>query len=129
MHAQMGEPTDLQRAQALLREARSAFAEMGATGFVAFADERIEALRADMHTRLQAHGKVSRELAVAGRIQEGLLPEEVPARRAGNWRQRWSRPARPRAISTILSPCPTAIWAWSLPTWRTRAPALPSIWR
>ena len=52
---------------------------MGATGFVAFADERIEALRADMHARLQAHGKVSRELAVAGRIQEGLLPEEVPA--------------------------------------------------
>jgi serine phosphatase RsbU (regulator of sigma subunit)/tetratricopeptide (TPR) repeat protein len=78
MHAQMGEPTDLQRAQALLREARSAFAGMGATGFVEFADERIEALRADMHARLQAHGKVSRELAVAGRIQEGLLPEEVP---------------------------------------------------
>jgi serine phosphatase RsbU (regulator of sigma subunit) len=78
IHVRMGEPTDLQRAQALLREARSAFVEMGATGFVEFADERLEALRVEMHTRLQAHGKASRELAVAGRIQEGLLPDKVP---------------------------------------------------
>ncbi len=78
LHIEMGEPTDLQRAQALMREARSAFAEMGATALVEYADERTESLRADMHARLQAHDKVSRELAVAGRIQEGLLPEEVP---------------------------------------------------
>ena len=78
LHIEMGEPADLQRAQALMREARSAFADMGATALVAYADERLEALRADMHARIRAHGKVSRELAVAGRIQEGLLPEEVP---------------------------------------------------
>jgi serine phosphatase RsbU (regulator of sigma subunit) len=78
LHIEMGEPTDLQRAQALMREARSAFAEMGVTALVEYADERTESLRANMHARLQAHDKVSRELAVAGRIQEGLLPEEVP---------------------------------------------------
>ncbi len=78
LHVQTGEPADLQRAQALMREARSAFAEMGATAFMEYADERMESLRADMHARLQDHDKVSRELAVAGRIQAGLLPEEVP---------------------------------------------------
>ncbi|NIV36761.1 MAG: SpoIIE family protein phosphatase [Anaerolineae bacterium] len=78
LHVQLGQPTDLQRAQALMREARSAFAEMGATALVEYADERIEALRADTHARLQAHDQVSRELAVAGRIQAGLLPEELP---------------------------------------------------
>jgi serine phosphatase RsbU (regulator of sigma subunit) len=38
----------------------------------------MDALRVEMHTRLQAQGYASRELAVAGRVQEGLLPEEVP---------------------------------------------------
>ena len=78
IHARLGEPTDLQRAQALLREARSAFAEMGAPGYADTADERLDALRAEMHARLQAQGTASRELAAAGRIQEGLLPEDVP---------------------------------------------------
>ena len=78
LHVQMGQPTDLQRAQALMREARSAFAEMGAAALVEYTDEQLEALRADTHARLQAHDQVSRELAVAGRIQAGLLPEEVP---------------------------------------------------
>ena len=78
VHIQIGKPTGLQRAQALLREARSTFAGMGATGYADVTDERLETLRAHMHATLRAHGKVSRELAVAGRIQEGLLPEEVP---------------------------------------------------
>ena len=75
---QIGEATDLQRAQALLREARSTFAEMGATGYVEAAEQQLDALRANLQARLQAHGQVSKELAIAGRIQEGLLPEAVP---------------------------------------------------
>jgi serine phosphatase RsbU (regulator of sigma subunit) len=79
IHARRGEPTDLQRGQALLREARNAFTEMGATGYAGEADKRLEALRVEMHNRLQAQGKALGELAVAGRIQAGLLPEKVPA--------------------------------------------------
>jgi serine phosphatase RsbU (regulator of sigma subunit)/tetratricopeptide (TPR) repeat protein len=78
IHARLGEPTDLQRAQALLREARNAFAEMGATGYADEAAKRLEALRGEMHNRLLAQGQALGELAVAGRIQAGLLPEEVP---------------------------------------------------
>jgi len=78
LHARLGEPTDLQRAQALLREAQSAFEEMGAIGYAQAAREQLEALRAAMYARLQAQDYASRELAVAGRVQEGLLPEEVP---------------------------------------------------
>jgi serine phosphatase RsbU (regulator of sigma subunit) len=78
IHARLGEPTDLQRAQALLREARNAFAAMGATGYEDEAEQRLETLRGEMHARLLAQGKALGELAVAGRIQEGLLPEAVP---------------------------------------------------
>jgi serine phosphatase RsbU (regulator of sigma subunit) len=78
IHARLGEPTDLQRAQALLREARNTFAEMGATGYADEADQRLETLRGEMHARLLVQGKALGELAAAGRIQEGLLPEEVP---------------------------------------------------
>jgi serine phosphatase RsbU (regulator of sigma subunit) len=78
VHMRRGEPADLQRAQALLREARDAFEEMGAPGYLPWVDEQLEALRADMYSRALAHGKASQELAVAGRIQEGLLPTETP---------------------------------------------------
>ncbi|MFN2219560.1 MAG: SpoIIE family protein phosphatase [Anaerolineae bacterium] len=78
IHARLGEPTDLQRAQALLREARNAFAEMGATGYADEADKRLEALRVEIQNRLLAQGKALGELAVAGKIQAGLLPEKVP---------------------------------------------------
>ena len=39
---------------------------------------RLAALRSEIDARALAHGQASRELAVAGRIQAGLLPEIVP---------------------------------------------------
>jgi serine phosphatase RsbU (regulator of sigma subunit)/tetratricopeptide (TPR) repeat protein len=78
LHVARSEPTDLQRAQALLREARAAFEEMGAGGYVAITNARLESVRAEINARALAHDKVASELAVAGRIQEGLLPKETP---------------------------------------------------
>ena len=78
LHIRRGEPADLQRAQALLREARSAFAEMGSEGYIELCNKHLGNLRSEMYGRAVAHDKVSQELAVAGRIQEGLLPKETP---------------------------------------------------
>jgi tetratricopeptide (TPR) repeat protein len=78
VHVRRGAPDDLQRAQSLLHEARDAFEEMGAPDYLPLVDEQLEVLRADMYSRALAHGQVAKELAVAGRIQAGLLPETVP---------------------------------------------------
>jgi serine phosphatase RsbU (regulator of sigma subunit) len=51
---------------------------MGARGYVAITNVRLETVRAEINARALAHDKVVSELAVAGRIQEGLLPKETP---------------------------------------------------
>jgi serine phosphatase RsbU (regulator of sigma subunit) len=78
LHVSRGETTDLQRAQALLREARAVFEEIGATAYAATVNARLEPVRAEINARALAHDKVAGELAVAGRIQAGLLPKESP---------------------------------------------------
>jgi serine phosphatase RsbU (regulator of sigma subunit)/tetratricopeptide (TPR) repeat protein len=78
LHVARCEPTDLQRAQALLREARAVFEEMGARGYVTSVNVRLESVRAEINARALAHDQVVNELEVAGRIQEGLLPKESP---------------------------------------------------
>ncbi|MFN2227792.1 MAG: SpoIIE family protein phosphatase [Anaerolineae bacterium] len=79
VYARRGEPADLERAQALLRQARGLYEEMGADRYATLTRERLETLRAETFARARAHDKVAHELAVAGRIQAGLLPEAVPA--------------------------------------------------
>jgi serine phosphatase RsbU (regulator of sigma subunit) len=79
IHVARGEPADLERAQTLLRKVRAAFAEMGSTFYAQRTEVRLQDLRAQTYARALAHGKAARELAVAGKIQEGLLPEEPPS--------------------------------------------------
>jgi serine phosphatase RsbU (regulator of sigma subunit) len=73
-----GEPAGLERAQSLLREAQAIFEEMGGSYFVEMIKGRRQELRAKIYAQALALGKATRELAVAGRIQEGLLPKETP---------------------------------------------------
>ncbi|MCL7452759.1 MAG: SpoIIE family protein phosphatase [Anaerolineae bacterium] len=79
IHVRLGEPADLERAQDLLRQARDVYEEMGLDRYTLLVRERLETLRAETFARVRAHGKAAQELATAGRIQAGLLPETVPA--------------------------------------------------
>jgi serine phosphatase RsbU (regulator of sigma subunit) len=78
VHARRGEPADLARAQALLRQARDTFLETGAQRLATAASERMAEMRSELDARALAHGQAARELAVAGRIQAGLLPATIP---------------------------------------------------
>lgn len=73
-----GEPTDLERAQALLREALSAYEEMGLTYFAALVEEQLRVSWAKTHAQALVHQEITQELAHARRIQESFLPEGIP---------------------------------------------------
>jgi serine phosphatase RsbU (regulator of sigma subunit) len=77
-HVSRGEPADLERARALLREALVVFEEAGAPLYVTLAEEGQRDLRAKTYAQALAQQKLTEELAVAGSVQEGFLPEEVP---------------------------------------------------
>lgn len=78
IHARRGEPTDLERARALLREAGRAYEQIGARYYLNVIDRLSEDLRARIYAQAQDHLKVNREMADAGRVQESLLPGRLP---------------------------------------------------
>jgi hypothetical protein len=47
VHISHGEPVDLQRAEVLLREAKSAYEEMSVSYFVEMAEKKLESLQAE----------------------------------------------------------------------------------
>ena len=74
-----GEPTDLERAQALLREALSAYEDMGLSYFAGLVEEQLRVARAKTYDQAIAHQQISQEMAQARKIQESFLPEEIPS--------------------------------------------------
>jgi serine phosphatase RsbU (regulator of sigma subunit)/tetratricopeptide (TPR) repeat protein len=80
IHIRRGDPGDLERAQALLSTARDAFREIGSVQWAAEIDVSLQALRTEAFARALVSDKFAEELAAAGRIQEGFLPEaaQVP---------------------------------------------------
>jgi serine phosphatase RsbU (regulator of sigma subunit) len=78
VHLKRGEPHDLERAEELLLQSQRELSAMGASGYAALVDEKLATLRTAVYARTAAQEKASQELAVAGRIQEGLLPKETP---------------------------------------------------
>jgi serine phosphatase RsbU (regulator of sigma subunit) len=77
-HMGLGRPADLERGQALLREAHSAFDEMGSPYYAALVGRKLQELRSRVAAQALAGSTATQELAVAGRIQAGLLPAESP---------------------------------------------------
>jgi len=78
VHLRRSEPSDLERARALLREAASIFSELKAPYYVDMAEQRLEAVRERSYTLSVDQQRATEELAVAGRVQAGLLPREAP---------------------------------------------------
>ncbi len=72
-------PADLRRAQALLREARAVAVTMGAGYFERQVEGALAEARSLLYDQAAAHEQVAAELAAAGRIQAGFLPERLPA--------------------------------------------------
>ena len=72
------EPGDVYRAQELLREAGDIFRDMGASYYQALVEEKLREVLARSRDHASAYSKAAQELALAGRIQEGLLPRESP---------------------------------------------------
>ncbi len=77
-HAARGEPSDLERARALLREAATIFSEIHIPFYVHDIEKRLEAVREQTYALAMDQQRAREELAVAGRVQEGLLPAKVP---------------------------------------------------
>jgi serine phosphatase RsbU (regulator of sigma subunit) len=77
-HTERGEPTDLERARALYREAQALFEELGTERYAAWMEQRLQGVNAAIHAEMMAGREIAQELAVASRIQQGLLPEKPP---------------------------------------------------
>ena len=78
VHTARGEPSDLEKARALLLEAGTILRELNAPYYANLVESRLQAVREQSYSMALDQQRAVTELAVAGRIQEGLLPREVP---------------------------------------------------
>jgi serine phosphatase RsbU (regulator of sigma subunit) len=78
VHLARGEPSDLEGARALLREAGTIFRELDVPYYVDAVERRLQAVRERSYALSADQQRATEELAVAGRVQAGLLPRELP---------------------------------------------------
>ncbi len=77
-HVARGEPSNLERARALLREAGTIFRELEVPYYVNETERKLTAVREQTFVQVMDQQRARKELAVAGRVQEGLLPAKTP---------------------------------------------------
>jgi serine phosphatase RsbU (regulator of sigma subunit) len=78
VHTARGEPSDLERARALLLEAGTILRELKVPFYANLSESRLQAVMEQSYSVALDQMRATKELAVAGRIQEGLLPRDVP---------------------------------------------------
>jgi serine phosphatase RsbU (regulator of sigma subunit) len=75
---QRANPADLETAMELLSSAQALFTRRGATHYAERVAERQRRLETETRAQAHAHQLITKELAQAGRIQEGFLPVDLP---------------------------------------------------
>jgi serine phosphatase RsbU (regulator of sigma subunit) len=78
IYIQRGEPADLERAQTLLREALVTCNELGVGYYPEIIQDRLEVVRSRTYTQTLEHDQMTKDLKKARRVQESMLPENVP---------------------------------------------------
>jgi serine phosphatase RsbU (regulator of sigma subunit) len=79
VHTARGEPSDLERARALLQEAGTILRELNVPFYASLSERRLQAVQEQSYSMALDQQRATKELAMAGRIQEGLLPRDLPS--------------------------------------------------
>jgi serine phosphatase RsbU (regulator of sigma subunit) len=78
LHIRRGEPADMERAQVLLREALTAYEEIGVGRYPSIAQSKLQIVRSHTYAQVLDHEKMTKDLKKARMVQESLLPETLP---------------------------------------------------
>jgi serine phosphatase RsbU (regulator of sigma subunit) len=78
LHISRGEPADMERAQVLLREALTQYAEIGYGHYPLIAQNKLQMVRSRTYAQALDHEKLTKDLKKARLVQESLLPEAFP---------------------------------------------------
>jgi serine phosphatase RsbU (regulator of sigma subunit) len=73
-----GNPSDLENAQAILRQAINEFTQMGLGHYLEIAQGRLKLIQQRVYAQTLDHEKMTRELKKARQVQESLLPQTPP---------------------------------------------------
>jgi serine phosphatase RsbU (regulator of sigma subunit) len=78
LHIKRGEPADMEQAQVLLREALTAYDEIGLGHYPLIAQNKLQMVRSHTYAQVLDHEKMTKDLKKARQVQESLIPEALP---------------------------------------------------